>query len=101
MKKIINGKKYDTATAQLIGEDSWGGGKSDFHWTSEELYKKKTGEYFLFGEGGPASGYAKNEGYGWCAGEEICPLTIDEAKDWAERHMTVDAYESVFGEVAE
>lgn len=101
MKKIINGKKYDTDTAASIAEASWGGGYSDFHWTSETLYKKRTGEYFLFGEGGPASGYAKNEGFGWCAGEEIRPMTEAEAKDWAEQHMDADDYEAAFGPVPE
>jgi len=54
MKKIINGKRYDTETAQLIGSASYSN-RTDFRFWSEELYRKKTGEFFLYGEGGPAS----------------------------------------------
>ena len=55
MKKIINGKLYDTETAKLIGRSYHGEGPRDFRHYSEELYRKRTGEYFLYGEGGPMS----------------------------------------------
>ena len=59
MKKIINGKMYNTETAKEIG--SWNNGRyrSDFYYVGETLYKKKTGELFVFGEGGAASRYAE------------------------------------------
>lgn len=100
MKKIINGKKYDTDTAKEVGSDSNGGSRLDF-W-EETLYQKRTGEFFLFGEGGPASRYSKSCGNNnWSGGEQIIPLSWDAAKEWAEEHMDADAYESVFGEVTE
>lgn len=34
-------------------------------------------------------------------GYKIAPLTVKEAKKWAEMHLTVDEYESIFGEVEE
>ena len=47
MKKIINGKKYDTETAKWLG-DYWNGlGGNDFKKLFETLYQKKTGDYFL------------------------------------------------------
>lgn len=46
MKKIINGKKYDTSTAKYLGEYDFGY-QSSFNWYREELYEKKTGEFFL------------------------------------------------------
>lgn len=53
MKKIINGKKYDTNMATKVA-DYWNGyGASDFNYVSEELYLKNTGEYFLACKGGP------------------------------------------------
>ena len=58
MKKIINGKKYDTETATKIGEYSNGYSTSDFHYIDETLYRKKTGEFFLYGEGGPMTRYS-------------------------------------------
>ena len=52
MKKIINGKVYDTASAKLVGE--WDNGRygRDFGRCAEELYQKRTGEFFLHGSGG-------------------------------------------------
>ena len=48
MKKIINGKLYDTDTAKEVFAISCGNGPSDFHYYAEQLYRKRTGEYFLY-----------------------------------------------------
>ena len=101
MKKIINGKLYDTETARQVGAYSYGEGR-DFSAYGENLYRKRTGEYFLYGEGGPMTRYASHKGdnsWGW--GEEISPLTLDAARQWAEKHMDADAYQAEFGPVAE
>lgn len=34
-------------------------------------------------------------------GEEIVPMTPEEAKNWAEEKLDVDLYETIFGEVDE
>lgn len=102
MKKIINRKLYDTTTSELIAE--WSNGRSlrDFSWCREELYRKKTGEFFLHGEGGPKSRYVRYiDDHNWTGDEQIIPMTYDEAADWAERHMDADAYQQVFGEITE
>ena len=101
MKKIINGKKYDTNTAKEITYASNGYGVTDFNYSCETIYQKKTGEFFLHGEGGPLSKYRESEGHGWCSGESIVPLTIEEAKEWMEKNASADTYESIFGEVEE
>jgi len=101
MKKIINGKRYDTETAQLIGSASYSN-RSDFRFWSEELYRKKTGEFFLYGEGGPASKYGRKiEQNTWAGGEQIIPLTLKEAQEWAEKYLDADEYEAVFGRIEE
>ena len=46
MKKYINGKVYDTETAQLIGTYANGGNWRDFSHYEETLYRKRTGEFF-------------------------------------------------------
>ena len=102
MKKIINRKLYDTTTAEKVG--SWSNNRSyrDFSWCEEELYRKKTGEFFLHGEGGPMSPYARSiDSNSWSGDERIIPMTYEEARDWAERKLTADEYEAIFGEVAE
>lgn len=102
MRKIINGKSYDTEKAREVAE--WGThlGWRDFHNIEETLYCKKTGEYFLFGEGGPMTQYAEAVGQNsWTGGKRIMPMTYAEAKEWAEKHMDADDYEKEFGEIAE
>ena len=97
MKKIIKGKLYDTDTAIEIGNWSNGYPWSDFHCEYETLYKKKTGEYFLFAEGGPLSEHRERIGDGWTYGESIIPMSIGEAKSWAEGKLDMDEYISEFG----
>lgn len=102
MKKIINGKKYDTETANQIGYHSNTDNKGDFRWWGEALYQKKTGEFFIHGEGNAASKYARSiSANAWCGDERIIPLTLDDAKEWAAKFMEVDEYEKIFGEVEE
>lgn len=98
MKKYINGKKYDTKTAQAVG--SWSNNVRGFGWIEETLYRKKTGEFFIHGEGGAATGYARNvDGNMRAGGEAIRPLSFDEAREWAENKLTGDEYEQIFGEI--
>lgn len=96
MKKVINQKRYDTDTAKCIGWDSWGTPGDFKHW-SEKLYQKKTGEFFLYGEGGPASKYAEITGQSeWTGGEKLIPLKFEKAREWAEKHLGADEYEKIF-----
>lgn len=101
MKKIINGRKYDTDTAELVAE--WDNGDySDFGFICEGLYRKRTGEYFLYGRGGAQTRYAESHGAtSWGGGRKIEPLSEPEARKWAEEHCDADTYEQIFGEVEE
>lgn len=101
MKKVIRNKVYDTDTAQKLGEWDNGHYTNDFGYCAETLYRKRTGEFFIHGEGHAMSKYASHSGNssGW--GEKIIPLTYDEARQWAEKHLDADDYISIFGEPAE
>ena len=102
MKKIINGKLYSTETAKELGSWSNMADVRDFHQFVETLYRKKTGEFFLYGEGGPMTKYAVAEGSNsWRGGSRIMPLSFQEARKWAEEKLQADEYESIFGEVTE
>lgn len=101
MKKVINGKVYNTETAQKVGEWDNGCYTNDFNYSSEDLYRKKTGEFFLRCEGGALSAYATRSGNSSGYGEQITPMSYDEAKEWAEKRLTVDEYEEIFGEIEE
>lgn len=100
MKKIINNKVYDTNTAQKLGEWDNGHYTNEFAYCAETLYRKRTGEYFLFGEGHAMSKYASHSGNnsGW--GEKIIPLSYEEAQQWAKGHLEADDYIRIFGEPA-
>lgn len=70
MKKVINNKTYDTKTAKPVGVYTYVFA-GDFRKVTETLYRKKTGEFFLHGVGGPASRYPR---------ETIIPLTNSAAE---------------------
>ena len=102
MKKIIKGKVYDTNTARLRGDYYSPGSYRDFSHYEEHLYQKKTGEFFLHGEGGPMTKYAETVGMNeWSGGERIIPLDYNAAREWAEEHLEADEYEEIFGVVEE
>ena len=100
MKKIINGKKYDTETAQLKGTFKCGN-RSSFHYWKEELYQEKTGEWFLYGDGGALSKYSDSYGGNSWGIEKIIPFSESEAKEWAEEYLSAEEYEELFGSVEE
>jgi hypothetical protein len=37
----------------------------------------------------------------WTGGQEIIPLSLDDAKHWAEKYLDADAYEKIFGKIEE
>lgn len=98
MKKVINGKRYNTESARYIGEYNAPYATNDFNWYCETLYLKQTGEFFLHGEGNALTRYAEQyiDGVGY--GEKLMPLTDDEARKWVEENLEVDVYDELFGE---
>ena len=102
MNKVIRGKRYNTETAKSVG--TWEANEpenSDF-WEKEELYQKRSGEFFLIGQGGAQTQYARfSMGGESKPGIELRPIEPEEASDWAEEHLTADEYEALFGPVAE
>lgn len=102
MKRYINGKVYDTETAHEIGSYANAGNWRDFSHYEETLYRKRTGEFFLHGEGGPMTAYRISTGQNtWSGGAKIVPMTVKEAEAWAEEHLTTDEYDAAFGEIVD
>ena len=102
MKRIIKGKVYDTATAKELG---WWENIQDvrnFNHFSETLYRKRTGEFFLYGKGGPSTKYSQRVDQNcWSGGEDIIPISVDNAREWVEDHLEAEDYEKIFGAVSE
>lgn len=101
MKRIINGRMYNTETAVKVADFFAGSSAGDFSHFGEELYRKKTGEWFLYGYGGPMSCYAVSYGSETSGSSEIMPYTEKEAKAWLEENGFVDEYIKYFGEPEE
>ena len=102
MRKIIDGKMYNTETATQVAMWDNGCYVNDFRYCCETLYRKRTGEYFIHGEGGAMSVYATPvELNGWAGGEAVKPLTKEQARVWMERRAGVDEYIAEFGEPEE
>lgn len=101
MKKIINGKKYDTETAKMVCNYYNGLPSTDFRSFSAELYKKRTGEFFLVKSGGPMTECAVSCGNTTSGSTFIEPITEEEAVSFAQGNMNVNDYEKMFGEVPE
>ena len=99
LTKIIEGQKYDCATAQLMAVREHRN-SGDFEWCRERLYRKKSGGYFLAAAGGPASQWAQATGNGRVEGDDIRAFTETEARAWVEAHAN-DCYEAIFGPVPE
>lgn len=96
MKKIINKKIYNTDTAEKIAEYSNMNNSSDFNYFSEILYKTKKGQFFLAGNGGANSKYAKHGGNESWESSDIILLTEDETINWLEKYDFVNEIEKYF-----
>jgi hypothetical protein len=101
MRRIIDGKRYDTETAEDVA--SWHNHyyPNDFHYCTETLYRTKKGGWFLAGEGGPLSKYARSCGDGRRGGKGLFPITEEEARQWLEERDGVDVLEKYFGHLVE
>ena len=96
MKRIINGKRYNTETATTVATASWGSA-GDFRAFQESLYLTQRGNWFLAGEGGPLTKWARPaEGGGTCGGAGIIPMTENDALDWLEFNREEGAIEEYF-----
>ena len=100
MQWIRNGKKYDTATAELIWQD-YKSVKVPYDEASKsivrKLYKKRSEECFIVVETKRSIlGVERNE-----KKPEIITLTEEEARKFAEENISVEEYERAFGKVEE
>ena len=100
MKAIIDGKRYNTETAEEVASWSNGCGYGDFNRCEESLYKTKSGAFFLHGSGGARSAYSTSSEGGRTlgGGSAIRPMTREEAIGWLESHDEPEAIEKHFAD---
>jgi hypothetical protein len=97
MKAIINGFRYDTSKATMVGNYTHSH-PGDFHYVDEDLYvTPRAHQYFLAGQGGAMSKYATAiDQNSWSGGSKISPLTKEQAYQWAETYLDADEIETAF-----
>lgn len=99
MKKIIDGKLYDTETAERIYSMMQMGATGFGEFQETILYRKSNGEYFFncIGNTWEFEEYIVIED-GTMIDAIIIPTSEEQAKNWCERtHISADRYIEVFG----
>lgn len=98
MQWTIDGKEYDTDTAKCVGRYKNTPYHNDANFYEEMLYRKKTGEFFLYGQGNSASKYAYiSPGGRRSFAQRIVPLTDEKAKEWMQQHGNGEKCAVLFG----
>lgn len=101
MKKVVDGKVYDTGRAELLHTDSYSN-PSDFDYLQESLYVTAKGAFFIHGEGGARSKYAVQiEQNSWRGGADIRPISREEAIQWLEAHDGAEVILERFADAVE
>ena len=97
MKRVIDGRIYDTDKAILIGE-TWELGSNDFRHIEAGLYRTaRSKRFFLAGKGGPMTAFGKQCSDGsFTFGEKIIPLDEKAAREWAERYLNPEVVQQYF-----
>lgn len=103
MRAIINGFRYDTDKATLIGSTAADCSTRDFSYWEAGLYKTpRAGRYFLAGEGGPMTQFANHRAdRSISSGERIIPMTEPQALEWATEYLSTEIVEHYFGHMIE
>lgn len=101
MKKVIEGKVYNTETATKVAEYWNGLGRNDFNCIEEDLYVTKKGNWFIGYFGGANTGYSVSNGNYATGSEGIKALSNDEAYQWLQEHGKTEVIEKYFPDYIE
>lgn len=97
MKKIIDGKIYDTDTAARLAFWCNDLPDNDFNSLDETLFRTKKGQHFLYGNGGALTWCSQRSGNGSYGGKVIKLLSPSEALEWCEnRDIRADLVAMLF-----
>lgn len=101
MKKIINGKKYDTETAKEIChyQNTWDTG--NFNYDAYTLYLKRTGEFFFLHETYNRREILTVDQFTRVAFTNDKDEYVSFPEDFVSEYGSVEQYEELFGEVSE
>lgn len=99
MKRVIDGRIYDTAVAEPVHR--WDNGRldDDLHFEEAILYRTPKGAYFVCGAGGPLTDYAERvDSSTMTAGIDLWAVDKDQAIEWLENRGGHEALVDLFVE---
>jgi hypothetical protein len=99
MKRIIDGKRYDTETAEQVTTIGSlpGTSRTDFRYWEATLYRTPKGRWFAVGNGGGMTMFAESVGGGGSrGGSGLIPISKTEARKHLEDDGNIDALEQWF-----
>ncbi len=98
MRKILNGFRYDTEKAILIGTAEPNPYITDHSYWYAGLYvTKRSHSFFIAGRGGPMSRFGHSTGQNeWPGGSDLIPMSREEAREFAERYLEPEDFEKYF-----
>jgi hypothetical protein len=101
MKSTIDNKTYNTETATKVAEASNHAPYNDFRAWRETLYMTRKGNWFLHGWGGAMTKYATHYCNSSSDGEQIIPMSREQALAWCAEHNAQEAIDNHFGDLVE
>lgn len=90
IQATINGIRFTTRTANLVGHASSDGSVDFENWSAGLYCSPRSGRFFLAGEGGLMTR--------WKGRERIFPLSKAEALAWSEQYLSVEEITAAFPE---
>jgi hypothetical protein len=92
IRRIVDGKVYDTSTATLVALLPCRVGVTDFDWHETGVYLTRKGAWFLAGRGDANSMWAVQvDRNSWNGGSGLRVLSAKEARAWLEGADAQDA----------
>lgn len=94
--KIIEGRRYSTLTATEVCNFRTSNGKGDHRHEDTSLYLSPRGRFFLAGYGGPRSRWSRSVNGGYTGGKGLIPVTVADARSFAEQHACAETVAEFF-----
>jgi hypothetical protein len=98
MKQVIENKVYNTETSTLLHEWDNGHFTTDFRFRAKTLYRTAKGSLFIHHEGGAMSDMARSHGNSVGGGEEIEPVSVEDAIAFLASHGGEDVITEYFAD---
>ena len=102
MIKIIDGKRYNTETAEKVYCHWNGYGRDDFKHRTKTLYRTAKGSWFLYHYGGAMTDMAVSNGSTTTGSDRIEPVDDEDALGFLEAHSddreALEAIEKYFAD---